>query len=231
MTDDGAVSATMSTIAGRRRANIARQIEEVGIVAVIRLRDPGKLRAVVDALAEGGARVLEVTMTVPGAVDLIRQIAPTLPEGFLLGAGTVTDARTAGAVIDAGATFVVGPVFRPDVIVACHERDVPAVPGCFSPTEILAAHESGADIVKVFPATMLGPQFIKDVRAPLPQLKLMPTGGVTIENAGEWIRAGAVAVGVGSALVDARAIESGQYSVIAANARRLIEGINSARSR
>ncbi len=221
----------MSTVTGSRRESIARQIEEVGIVAVIRLKDPGKVRAVVDALAEGGARVLEVTMTVPGAVDLIRQIAPTLPEGFLLGAGTVTDARTAGAVIDAGATFVVGPVYCPDVIAACHERGVPAVPGCFSPTEIFAAHENGADIVKVFPATMLGPQFIKDVRAPLPQLKLMPTGGVTIENAGEWIRAGAVAVGVGSALVDARAIDGGQYSVITANARRLIEGINSARSR
>jgi 2-dehydro-3-deoxyphosphogluconate aldolase/(4S)-4-hydroxy-2-oxoglutarate aldolase len=214
-----------------RRENVARQIEEVGVVAVIRLREPGKLRAVVDALAAGGARVLEVTMTVPGAVDLIRQIAPTLPPGFLLGAGTVTDAATAAAVIEAGATFVVGPVFRRDVIAACHERDVPAVPGCFSPTEIFDAHESGADIVKVFPATMLGPQFIKDVRAPLPQLKLMPTGGVTVENAGDWIRAGAVAVGVGSALVDARAIESGQYEVIAANARRLIDGVKSARAR
>ena len=98
-------------------------------------------------------------------------------------------------MIDAGARFVVGPVFRPDVIAACHERDVPAMPGCFSPTEILAAHECGADIVKVFPATMLGPQFLKDVRAPLPQVKLMPTGGVTLDNAGDWIRAGAVAVG------------------------------------
>ena len=142
----------------------------------------------------------------------------------------MTDAATARAVIDAGATFVVGPVFRPEVIAVCHEHDVPAVPGCFSPTEILAAHEAGADIVKVFPATMLGPQFIKDVRAPLPQLKLMPTGGVTLENAGDWIRAGAVAVGVGSALVDAGAIASGQFDVISANARRLIASVNAARS-
>jgi 2-dehydro-3-deoxyphosphogluconate aldolase / (4S)-4-hydroxy-2-oxoglutarate aldolase len=220
----------MKTIAHARRAAIARQIEQTGIVAVIRLRDPGKLRAVVDALTEGGVRVLEVTMTVPGAVDLIRELARSLPEGFLLGAGTVTDAATAHAVIDAGAAFVVGPVFRPDVIAACHGHDVPAIPGCFSPTEILDAHEKGADIIKVFPATMLGPQFVRDVRAPLPQVKLMPTGGVTLENAGDWIRAGAVAIGIGSALVDARAIERGQFDVIAANARRVIANVHAARS-
>ena len=220
----------MKTIASARRTGIAQQIEQIGVVAVIRLRDPGKLRAVVDALADGGVRVLEVTMTVPGAIDLIRQLAPSLPQGFLLGAGTVTDADTARAVIDAGATFVVGPVFRRDVITMCHERDVPALPGCFSPTEILDAHEAGADIVKVFPATMLGPQFIRDVRAPMPQLKLMPTGGVTLDNAGDWIRAGAVAVGVGSALVDAAAIASGQFGVIAANARRVLASVNAARS-
>ena len=224
------VSAIMKTIASARRTGIAQQIEQIGVVAVIRLRDPGKLRAVVDALADGGVRVLEVTMTVPGAIDLIRQLAPSLPQGFLLGAGTVTDADTARAVIDAGATFVVGPVFRRDVIAMCHERDVPALPGCFSPTEILDAHEAGADIVKVFPATMLGPQFIRDVRAPMPQLKLMPTGGVTLDNAGDWIRAGAVAVGVGSALVDAAAIASGQFGVIAANARRVLASVNAARS-
>src|SRR5260221_9401871 len=138
-----------------RRAGVTAQIEALGVVAVIRMKDPGKLRAVVDAMAEGGVRALEVTMTVPGAVDVIRTLASSLPAGFLLGAGTVTDPATARAVIDAGACFVVGPVFRPDVIAACHERDVPAMPGCFSPTEILAAHECGADIIKVFPATML----------------------------------------------------------------------------
>jgi 2-dehydro-3-deoxyphosphogluconate aldolase/(4S)-4-hydroxy-2-oxoglutarate aldolase len=202
-----------------KRAAVVAQVEALGVVAVIRLKDPGKLRAVVDAIAEGGVRALEVTMTVPGAVDLIRGLASSLPAGFLLGAGTVTDAATARAVIDAGACFVVGPVFRPDVIAACHERDVPAMPGCFSPTEILAAHECGADIIKVFPATMLGPQYLKDVRAPLPQVKLMPTGGVTLDNAGEWIRAGAVAVGLGSSLLDAKAIESNRFDVITANAR------------
>src|SRR6185369_10319786 len=128
-----------------KRAAVVAQVETLGVVAVIRLKDPGKLRAVVDAIAEGGVRALEVTMTVPGAVDLIRGLASSLPAGFLLGAGTVTDAATAKAVIDAGACFVVGPVFRPDVIEACHQRDVPALPGCFSPTEIFAAHECGAD--------------------------------------------------------------------------------------
>ena len=133
-------------------------------------------------------------------------------------------------MIDAGARFVVSPVFRPGVIHACHERDVPVMPGCFSPTEILDAHDAGADIIKVFPATNLGPQFLKDVRAPLPQVKLMPTGGVTLDNAGDWIRAGAVAVGVGSALVDAKAIDAGRFEVIAANAQRVIASVATARS-
>jgi 2-dehydro-3-deoxyphosphogluconate aldolase/(4S)-4-hydroxy-2-oxoglutarate aldolase len=220
----------MPTPVSHSRAAVTAQIEALGVVAVIRLKDPGKLRAVVDAMADGGVRALEVTMTVPGAVDLIRTLAPSLPDGFLLGAGTVTDAATAHAVIDAGARFVVSPVFRPDVIAACHARDVPAMPGCFSPTEILAAHECGADIVKVFPATMLGPQFLKDVRAPLPQVKLMPTGGVTLDNAGEWIRAGAVAVGLGSALLDPKAIESSRFDIIAANARRVVANVAAARN-
>jgi 2-dehydro-3-deoxyphosphogluconate aldolase/(4S)-4-hydroxy-2-oxoglutarate aldolase len=211
------------------RSETVRRIEELGVVAVIRLRDPGKLRAVVDAIAAGGVRALEVTMTVPGAVDLIRGLAPTLPEGFLLGAGTVIDAATAHAVIDAGAQFVISPVFRREVIEACHERGVPVAPGCFTPTEILDAYEAGADIVKVFPATALGPQYIKDVRAPLPQLKLMPTGGVSPDNAGDWIRAGAVAVAAGSSLLDAAAIESGRFEVITANARRIVENVAAAR--
>jgi 2-dehydro-3-deoxyphosphogluconate aldolase/(4S)-4-hydroxy-2-oxoglutarate aldolase len=220
----------MSTVTNARRAAVTAQIEALGVVAVIRLKDPATLRAVVDAMAQGGVRALEVTMTVPRAVDLIRELAPTLPGDFLLGAGTVTDVATALAVIDAGASFVVGPVFRPDVIAACHERDVAALPGCFSPTEILAAHECGADIVKLFPATALGPQFIRDVRAPLPQVKLMPTGGVTLDNAGDWIRAGAVAVGLGSALLDAKAIEGGRWSVITDNARRVVASVAGART-
>jgi len=120
-------------------------------------------------------------------------------------------------------------VFRRDVIDACHARDVVAAPGCFSPTEILDAHEHGADIVKVFPATALGPSYVRDIRAPLPQLKLMPTGGVTLDNAGDWIRAGAIAVGVGSALLDAKAIEDRRLDVLVNNARRIVASVASAR--
>jgi 2-dehydro-3-deoxyphosphogluconate aldolase / (4S)-4-hydroxy-2-oxoglutarate aldolase len=212
------------------RADVTAAIESIGVVAVIRMKDPARLRAVVDALADGGVRALEVTMTVPRAVELIRELAPTMPPGFILGAGTVVDAASAHAVIDAGARFIVSPVFRRAVIEACHQHDVPAMPGCFSPTEILDAHDAGADVIKVFPATMLGPQYLKDVRAPLPQVKLMPTGGVTLDNAGDWIRAGAVAVGVGSALVDTKAIDAGRFEVIAANARKVLASVAAARS-
>jgi 2-dehydro-3-deoxyphosphogluconate aldolase/(4S)-4-hydroxy-2-oxoglutarate aldolase len=193
------------------------------------MKEPDKVRAVVDAIAEGGVRTLEVTMTVPGAVELIAQLAPTLPAGFVLGAGTVLDAETVARVVDAGARFIVSPVFRPAVIAACHARGVAAMPGCFTPTEILEAWDAGADIVKVFPATALGPSYLKDVRAPLPQVKLMPTGGVTLDNAGEWIRAGAVAVGVGTALLDAKAIAAGDYRVLRANAERIVASVRAAR--
>jgi 2-dehydro-3-deoxyphosphogluconate aldolase/(4S)-4-hydroxy-2-oxoglutarate aldolase len=215
---------------GPNRDAVRRQIERLGVVAVIRMKDPAKLRAVFDALAAGGVNAIEVTMTVPGAVGLIADLAKSLPQGIVLGAGTVIDGRTAHAVIDAGARFIVSPVFRRDVVTACLERDVVACPGCFSPTEILDAHEMGADVVKVFPATALGPQYIKDLRAPMPQLKLMPTGGVTLDNAGDWIRAGAVAVGVGSALLDGKAIDEGRLEVIAANARRIVASVASARA-
>jgi 2-dehydro-3-deoxyphosphogluconate aldolase/(4S)-4-hydroxy-2-oxoglutarate aldolase len=211
------------------REATVRAIETLGVIAVIRMKDAAKLRAVVEAIAEGGVRAIEVTMTVPEAVALIASLAATLPSSILLGAGTVTDAATARAVIDAGARFVVGPVFRRDVIDACHARDVAAAPGCFSPTEILDAHQYGADIVKVFPATALGPSYLKDIRAPMPQLRLMPTGGVTLDNAGDWIRAGAIAVGVGSALLDAKAIEDGRLDVLTTNARRIVASVASAR--
>ena len=211
------------------RTGVVAAIERAGVVAVIRMKEPAKVRAVVDAIAGGGVRALEVTMTVPGAVDLIRELAPAMPAGFLFGAGTVVDAETAERVIDAGAQFVVSPVFRREVIAACHRHDVPVMPGCFTPTEILAAWDSGADIVKVFPATALGPGYIKDVRAPLPQVKLMPTGGVTLDNAGEWIRAGAVAVGVGSALLDTKAIASSDFAALRGNAQRIVANVNAAR--
>lgn len=212
-----------------RRVDTTRAIESCGVVAVIRLTDASKLRSVIDALAAGGVRALEVTMTVPGAIRLIEQIAPTLPTEFILGAGTILDPETARQAILAGARFVVGPVYNESVVRLCHRYDVAAMPGCFSPTEILTAWEAGADIVKVFPATALGPAYFKDVRGPLPQVKLMPTGGVSIANAGDWIKAGAVAIGVGTALVDGSAIAGGNYAAITDNAARFVAAVAAAR--
>jgi 2-dehydro-3-deoxyphosphogluconate aldolase / (4S)-4-hydroxy-2-oxoglutarate aldolase len=204
-------------------------VERTGVVAIIRLKDASQVGDIVGALMEGGVRAMEITMTVPGAVELIRQIAPTLPADFRLGAGTVVDADTTKACIDAGASFIVSPVFRRDVLAACRAQNVPAMPGCFSPTEVLEAWDAGADIVKVFPATALGPTYLRDLRGPLPQLKLMPTGGVTVENAADWIRAGAVAVGVGSALTDPAAIAARDYGSIAAKAKRLVGSVAQAK--
>ena len=147
-------------------------IEATGVVAIIRTKDPARVFDIVDALARGGVRTLEITMTVPGAIEVIRSVAASLPEGILLGAGTVLDAATAHQVIDAGARFVVAPVFDPETVRACNERDVPVMPGCYTPTEMLQAWRAGADLIKVFPATSLGPGYLKDIAAPLPQLKL-----------------------------------------------------------
>jgi 2-dehydro-3-deoxyphosphogluconate aldolase/(4S)-4-hydroxy-2-oxoglutarate aldolase len=211
-----------------RRA-VVEAVEHAGVVAIVRMKDASLVREVIDALVRGGVRVLEVTMTVPGAIDIIRGLAPGLPPGFLLGAGTVTDPDTAARAIDAGAKFVVSPVFRRPILEMCHRDSVCAMPGCFTPTEILDAWDAGADVVKVFPATSLGPGFLRDVRAPLPQVKLMPTGGVTVENVGDWIRAGAVAVGVGSALLDPAAIAARQFDVLVAKAATLVANVAKAR--
>jgi 2-dehydro-3-deoxyphosphogluconate aldolase/(4S)-4-hydroxy-2-oxoglutarate aldolase len=216
-------------IANQERARIVREIERIGVVAVIRLHDARQLRSVTEALAAGGVRAIEITMTVPGAIGLIEELASSLKSEFVIGAGTVLDPETARQVILAGAKFVVSPVFKTSLIEVGHNYDVPVMPGCFSPTEILSAWEAGADIVKVFPATSLGPSFFKDIRGPLPQLRLMPTGGVTRENAGDWIRAGAVAIGAGTALVDSKAVAERRFDVITANARHFIEAVQRAR--
>jgi 2-dehydro-3-deoxyphosphogluconate aldolase/(4S)-4-hydroxy-2-oxoglutarate aldolase len=212
------------------RLQVLREIESSGVVAVIRMQKADQLRAVIDALLEGGVRALELTMTVPGAIGLIEELAKDLPGEFQLGAGTVLDTETARQVILAGAKYIVAPTLNLDVITLCHRYDVAIMPGCFTPTEILTAWQAGADLIKVFPATALGPSYFKDVRAPLPQVRLMPTGGVTMENAGEWIKAGAVAIGVGSALVDTKAIAAGNFAQITKNAKSLIESVRAARA-
>ena len=187
------------------------------------------MRGVVDALFEGGVRALEVTMTVPRAIELIAELAPTIPADFLLGAGTLVDAETTTRAVNAGAQFIVSPVFRPEVIAAAHEAGVPVMPGCFSPTDIRGAWDAGADLVKVFPATSVGPGYLKDVHGPLPHVKLVPTGGVSIDNVGDWLRAGAAAVGVGSALLDAKAIAARNFAPIVENARRMVANVQAAR--
>src|SRR5512140_1177192 len=196
-------------------------------IAVIRMKDAARLAGTAEALRKGGVTAIEITMTVPGAVDIIREMARSKAPGTLVGAGTVLDAGMAADVIGAGADFVVSPITDRDMIQTCRAAGVLVTPGAFTPTEIVSAWRAGADIVKVFPATSLGPQFFRDVRGPLPQIRLMPTGGVTIENAGDFLAAGACCVGIGTALVDRRAVEAGDWPALEARARRLVASLSS----
>jgi 2-dehydro-3-deoxyphosphogluconate aldolase/(4S)-4-hydroxy-2-oxoglutarate aldolase len=205
------------------RADVVRWIEADRAVAVIRTDSPDRLVELAQALCVGGVVCFEITMTVPNALDGIRLVTQEMGGSVLVGAGSVLDAATAEAAIAAGARYVVSPVFKPEVVAAAHANDAAAMPGCFTPTEILAATEAGADIVKVFPAGVLGLPFFKGVLAPMPHLRLMPTGGVTLQNAGDWIRAGAVAVGVGSELVDKAAVAAGDWATLSRNAEILRE--------
>ncbi|MDH3251772.1 MAG: bifunctional 4-hydroxy-2-oxoglutarate aldolase/2-dehydro-3-deoxy-phosphogluconate aldolase [Ignavibacteria bacterium] len=213
----------------QQRERVLQQITSTGVVAVIRMKDTERLKKVIEAIHAGGVTSIEITMTVPGAIEVIRRLANTSPKDVLIGAGTVTDVATAGAAIDAGARFIVGPIFNPDVVELCRKRDTVVMPGCFSPTEIYTAWKGGADIVKVFPATSLGPKYFRDLHGPFPDIRLMPTGGVTIDNVGEWIQAGAVAVGIGSDLLDKKAIEEDRFEVLTERARRMVTNFRSAK--
>lgn len=212
-----------------RKETVARIID-YGVVAVIRMKDTDRLLKVIEAVREGGVKCIEITMTVPGAVEIIRQLSAIVPKDVLVGAGTVVNEETARKVMDAGATFVVGPVLNLNMVSACIARDIPVLPGCYTPTEILTAWNAGADIIKVFPATTLGPKYFKDLRGPFPDIRLMPTGGVTIDNVGEWILAGACAVGIGSDLLDKKAIDEGRYEVLTERAARMVTNVRKARS-
>src|SRR2546428_13768708 len=179
-----------------------RQVLDSGIVAVVRSPDSDQLVEVARALADGGVAVVEITMSVPNALDVLRQVRQALGDRLLLGAGTVLDAETARAAILAGAEFIVAPTVNLDVIRLCRRYDKLVMPGAFTPTEILSAWESGADIVKVFPADVVGPAFFKALRGPLPHVRLMPTGGVDLKTAAEFLRAGASALGIGGELFE-----------------------------
>ena len=197
------------------------------------MADAGRLERVIGAIRKGGVTAIEITMTTPDALRVIEQTARAYDDDaeVLIGVGSVLDGSTARLAIDAGARFVVGPVLVPDVIETAHRYDVPVMPGAFTPTEIHRAMELGADVVKVFPADVVGMPFFKAVKAPMPHAKLMPTGGVSLTNAGEWLRAGACAVGVGSALLDRDAVAAEDYDRLTDNARTLKRSIDEARSR
>jgi 2-dehydro-3-deoxyphosphogluconate aldolase/(4S)-4-hydroxy-2-oxoglutarate aldolase len=197
-------------------------------VAVIRLKDSTKLKKVIEAISLGGVTVAEITTTVPNAIELIKKITNEVSDEIIIGVGSVLDIQTAKDAIKAGAKYVVSPILKKEIIEVVHEYDAVSMPGCFTPTEIYSAYEFGADVIKVFPADTLGMQFFKGVLAPMPFLKLMPTGGVTLTNAGEWIKAGAVAVGVGTALLNKEAIENENYSVLTDNAKLISKSINDA---
>src|SRR5471032_716741 len=183
-----------------------RQVLDCGLVAVVRSQDSQQLVEVVRALADGGITVAEITMTVPGALDVIKQARAALGDRVLLGAGTILDPETARAAILAGAEYIVAPTLNVEVIRMCQRYDKLVMPGAFTPTEILAAWEAGADIVKVFPADVVGPAFFKALRGPLPQIRVMPTGGVDLKAGTAFLQAGACCLGVGGQLVEPQAI-------------------------
>src|SRR5215469_14708968 len=193
------------------KENQLRQVLDCGIVAVVRSSDSKQLVEVARALADGGVTVVEITMTVPGALEAIRQVRQALGERLLLGAGTVLDAETARATLLAGAEYIVAPTVNLEVIRLCRRYDKAVMPGAFSPTEVVTAWEAGADIVKVFPADVGGPAYLKAIRGPLPQIRLMPTGGVDLTTAESFLKAGACCLRVGGALVDPKAIAAGEF--------------------
>ena len=197
-----------------------RRILDGGLIAVVRANDPAGLIDVVAALADGGVTVAEVTFTVPNALDVIREAKRTLGHRVLLGAGTVLDAETGRAALLAGADFLVSPIVAVDVIRLARRYDKVMMAGAFTPTEILAAWEAGSDVVKVFPAEVLGPAFFKAVRGPLPQVKLMPTGGVDLTTAAKFLDAGAVCLGVGSQLVDPKLVAARDFAGLTNLARQ-----------
>jgi 2-dehydro-3-deoxyphosphogluconate aldolase/(4S)-4-hydroxy-2-oxoglutarate aldolase len=202
-----------------KEADLGRVLD-CGIVAVVRSPDSQQLVEACRALADGGVTVVEITMTVPDALDVVRAVRRALGDRVLLGAGTILDPETARAALLAGAEYLVAPTVNLEVIRLCRRYDKLVMPGAFTPTEVLTAWEAGADIVKVFPAEVLGPAFFKALRGPLPQVRLMPTGGVDLTTAAAFLKAGACCLGVGGQLVEPRAVAEGNFDRIRDLARQ-----------
>jgi len=211
---------------------VIEQIRAIGIIPVVRAQSASEALTAVDAICAGGIPILEITMTVPGAVTIINELTKRLGDDALIGAGTVLDAETARQCIDAGARFIVSPSLDLPTIEACRMLRVPVFPGAMTPTEVVMAWKAGADAVKVFPANAVGgPAYLKSLKAPLPQIELVPTGGVSLKNIAEYIAAGALAVGVGADLVDLASVRNGDTASITAKAREYVAAVNAARGR
>ncbi len=205
-------------------------IQETGVIAIMRAQSSDQLIAAADAIRAGGVRAIEVTMTTPGALQVIEEASRRYGDEVLFGAGSVLDAETARAALLAGAGFVVAPTLNVDVVALCNRYGVPVVPGIFTPTEALTAWEAGADMVKLFPASVGGPAMIKAILAPLPQLKIVPVGGVNLQTASEFIRQGAAALGVGSSLVNQSLLDQGDMAELTRRAAAFIEAVRLGRS-
>ncbi|MDC0176441.1 bifunctional 4-hydroxy-2-oxoglutarate aldolase/2-dehydro-3-deoxy-phosphogluconate aldolase [Planctomycetaceae bacterium] len=212
------------------RESDLQRVLDGGVVAIIRAASGEQLVAVAEALYAGGIEVIEVTFTVPGVLDIISGVRDSLGDKILLGAGTVLDPESARAAMLAGAEFVVCPTVNLDVIRMCRRYDKLVMPGALTPTEVVTAWEAGADIVKVFPADVGGPGYLKALHGPLPQVKLLPTGGVDLETIGEFFDAGACAVGLGSALVEKEAVAEGNMDRIRTQAEAYVAAVQAARS-
>src|ERR1041385_8934831 len=210
-----------------KKTDVIKQIREIGIIPVVRATSADEAMRAIDAIREGGISVLEITMTVPGAVKVIEEVAKRYGHDALVGAGTVLDPETAMACIESGAQFVVSPALNPETITCCRRLDVAVMPGALTPTEVVEAWNAGADFVKVFPAGAVGgPSYLKSLKAPLPHIELVPTGGVSLKTAADVIRAGAAALGVGADLVDVKA----ESSLITERAKQFVEIVRQARS-
>lgn len=206
---------------------VLSRIKAQKVVALIRADSPDGLLDCAKALAEGGLTSIELTMTTPGAIRMLEKATRELPD-FIFGLGTVLDAETARTGILAGAKFIVTPALRPDVITLCRRYSVPVFAGAFTPTEIVNAWEAGADAAKVFPAEFFGPAYIKSVKAPLPHVDMVPTGGVNAENVGEFLKAGATATAAGSSLVKAQDLKDRNWAAITAHAKAFVDAVKAA---